>query len=253
MLSASFLESELGNAIVFKTPEKKFVVVDPGPARTAHALVDYLEDSGATSIVVVVTNPTLEHIGALEDVLRSVRVSRVIHGEEDSGYRTWHKTLEELKSQKIPESIFHAGDKINLSQSTRMEVLNPPAGLIEDADPQDNSLVVKVSYGRKSFLLASDAGTQAESSLIASAANVESDVLVVGRHGRSGGTSLEFLSQVRPKCCVVLCGTGANRPCRAVLNRIAPQKTGAVIYRTDENGTVDMVSDGSSITIEARE
>ena len=63
---------------------------------------------------------------------------------------------------------------------------------------EDNSLVTRMTYRGKRFLLLSDAGQKSQARLIEQGIDLRSDILVVGRHGKRGGVSLETLSLVRP-------------------------------------------------------
>jgi len=241
VLVAAFLPSELGNAIVFVTPDRRFVVVDPGPRSSAGALVSYLHRRGAKSLDVIVTNPIDKHTGALAALADSFEIRRVIHGS-----RTWQGVTGK-SNRPIAEVVLKAGDSIRLSQRVRLEALNPPAEQ-ESATPRP--LVARITYGRTRFLLASDALVEDEAYMIRSGADLRSTVLVVPRHGRYGSTSLELLSLVRPEYCVVLVGKGSDRPSRVVLQRIKTENTGAQVYRTDLHGPIHMTTNGRTIRIE---
>jgi beta-lactamase superfamily II metal-dependent hydrolase len=96
----------------------------------------------------------------------------------------------------------------------------------------------------------SDANAEDEGYLIRSGQDLASDVLVIGRNGRLGRTSLELLFAVKPRHCIVLAGSGANRPSRGLLERIDGKNTGANVYRTDIHGIIKMISDGNVVTVE---
>ena len=187
VLVASFLDADRGNAIVFDTPERRFIVVDPGPEDTADALVDDLRENGAQSLDVIVTTPTPEHMGALQTLIDRFEVRRIIHGGNP-----WPKRPRGPKGL-ITELVLAAGDSIGLSPKVKLEVLSPAK-----APPETSvgPLVTRVTFGDSRFLLASDARIEDESYLIRSGADMVSTVLVVPRHGRFGSTSLELLSLV---------------------------------------------------------
>jgi len=237
-LVARFLDANLGNAIVFETPEKRVVVVDPGPEETADALAGYLRELGVRSLDVIVTAPAADHIGALQALVDSFDVKRVIHGGS-----AWEEPPRGPKGP-VGELVLAAGDAIRLSPRVKLEVLSPAK---EPAGATARPLVTRITFGRTRFLLMSDALIEDEAYLIRSGVDLTSTVLVVPRHGRHGSTSLELLSLVRPEYCIVLVGRGADRPSRTVIDRIKTENTGAEVYRTDRDGPVIMVSDGRSI------
>ncbi|MGC8862146.1 MAG: ComEC/Rec2 family competence protein [Armatimonadota bacterium] len=240
VLVADFLPAEFGNAIVFQTPEKRFLVADPGPESTADALVSYLRRLGAKSLDVMVTNPIGKHTGAIESLTDGFEIRRIIHGSN-----TWQAVTTRPR-RPVAEVVLKAGDRIRLSPRVKLEALSPPR---EPEGATERPLVTRISFGRTRFLLASDALLEDEAWMIRSGVDLRSTVLVVARHGRYGSTSLEFLSFVRPEYCVVMVGRGADRPSRTVLERISTENTGAEVYRTDVHGAVQMISDGRTIRI----
>ena len=251
VLTIACLDATLGNAIVVKTPENYFMVVDPGPANTAGALVRYLEDAGAKSLVILLSKSSSDHTGAISSLLDSFTVSKIIHGEYKAKSSLVRRTLTSVIGKGAIERISSAGDVFNISPTTKLEVLSPPKGLLKKTGghSDNNSLVTRIHFGGKRFLLASDIRLEAEANLIQSGVDLRSSVLVVPRHGRYGGTSLELLSVVRPEAYVVLLDRSSNRASRAVLERIDTRNTGAAVYRTDLDGNIEMITDGRSIKV----
>ena len=75
-------------------------------------------------------------------------------------------------------------------------------------------------------------------------------VLKAGHHGSKTSSTAEFLKLVQPESVVMSLGVNNQygHPHEALLNRL--QKQGIKnIYRTDANGTITIVSDGSSYSI----
>lgn len=252
VLVVSFLEPDLGGAVVLQTPEKGFIVVDPGPSATSEALAGHLREAGAKSLIVMVTNPTRDRAGAVSYLLEAFHVKRIIHGESNRSSIAWMQAIEKAREERVPEMLLSAGDMVSLSPSTRLEVLSPPKGLLPglDSDSDNNSLVGRVRFGDKRLVLMSDAGTEAEAGMIRSGVDLEGEVFTVARYGRAGATSIELVSMVRPHYCVVMTGGPHHRLSKTVLNRIDTQHTGAELYRTDRDGTIGIVTDGRSIVVE---
>ncbi len=250
-LVVSFLDAEYGNAIVATVPGGESVVIDPGLEATAERLVDYLRDIRTKSVTLIVTYPSYEHVGAIKQLIESFPVKRILRGELTGVSRTWDHLLELAAEASIPDLVLCEGDLIKLSPKVKLEVLSPPRNFVESSDTSlmNNSLVLRMSVGRVRFLLTSHIGTEVEGRLIRSGADLRSNVLVVPRHGAAGSTSLEFISQVRPECFVLLVGRGADRPSSLVVRRISTKNTGGQVYRTDEDGSIDILSDGRSIKI----
>lgn len=106
----------------------------------------------------------------------------------------------------------------------------------------DSSIVVELSYGGTKYLFMGDATTTVENSR-----KWESvDVLKVGHHGSNTSTSTEFIEQIKPTYAIISVGkNNYGHPAESVLNNLKD----TTIYRTDEDGTIWLTSDGNKITI----
>jgi competence protein ComEC len=114
----------------------------------------------------------------------------------------------------------------------------------------NNSLVVRVSYGEASFLFAGDITTAAERELVNLAGSrLSSTVLIAPHHGSRSSSSPQFLEKVDPQMVVVSCGRNSrfNFPHPEILQRY--KDLGAGIFRTDLNGAVRLATSGRQIRI----
>ena len=254
VVTVSFLDADLGGGVLIRTPEGGFTIVDPGPAAAADELADYLDRLGASKLDVVVSNPSPERAGALGKLLEKFLVRRIVHGEMAGSASAWTSDIEGARARGISELILSSGDCLGLSRSARIEAVSPPKGLLKnkDAGSPENSLVTRLRVGRIRFLLLSDGNAPAEAALLKSGASLESDVLWAAQRGGSRGTCLELIASVRPHYCVVTAGRRLGRPSAALLRRISTENTGATLYRTDRDGTIDFMTDGREITAETR-
>jgi competence protein ComEC len=125
----------------------------------------------------------------------------------------------------------------------RFAVLHPTdVSLAHELRPNENSVIVRVSYGAFDAVLTGDAGFPAESVAVSRVGR--SEVLKVGHHGSAGATGNAWLDAVAPKVAVISVGAH-NRyghPAPATLRRLA--RRGISMWRTDDGGTVTIWSDG---------
>ncbi len=70
----------------------------------------------------------------------------------------------------------------------------------------NNSVVVKLTYGDTSLLMMGDAEKEEEQDLINSGANLQADVIKIGHHGSKTSTTQEFLNAVQPDMAVISVG-----------------------------------------------
>ena len=126
----------------------------------------------------------------------------------------------------------------------QVQILGP---LHSAEDSNDNSIVLKVSFGATSFLFTGDAERAEEQDLLNAGVNLQSTVLKVGHHGSDTSTSYPFLRAVAPQYAVISVGAGNSygHPTEAVLSRL--RDAGVTTFRTDMQGEITAVSDGQTV------
>ncbi len=131
------------------------------------------------------------------------------------------------------------------------EVLGPSAAPGRRGARNDQSLVLRARFGRRSFLLTGDMFIEAEGVLVRGDTSIDSDVLKVGHHGSRSSSSAAFLERVRPSVAVV----SAEKDSRFghaqaekldALGRNVPEVR---VYGTSEQGTVEFVTDGRRLEV----
>ena len=134
-----------------------------------------------------------------------------------------------------------------------MEVLNPPIPLLTgtESDIDNNGVVLWISVEEVSFLLTADIQQEAEFELIARRARLNSTVLKVAHHGSSASTTPEFLAVVDPRVAVISVGKDNpyGHPGDEVIARLEENVGSENIYRTDENSTIEFITDGERLWV----
>jgi len=133
----------------------------------------------------------------------------------------------------------------------RLRALAPAPGYRVLDQPRNNdSLVLRVCYGERSFLLAGDAERQVEWEMLDSGALSRSDVLKVAHHGSNTSTQQAMLDAVRPLFALISVGfeNSFRLPSREVLKRLSDE--GARVFRTDEVGLISIRTDGRRLEVD---
>ncbi|MBW7573528.1 ComEC/Rec2 family competence protein [Caproiciproducens faecalis] len=227
----------------------KTMLIDGGTMDQGESIAEYLDRRGVKKLDCVVnTHPDEDHIGGLAYLIGHYRVGKyfapdipknMIPSSEE--YLSAQKALNE---KRISTVVPRPGETFSLG-SMKIEVLAP----VKQGDStNNNSIVLKLTYGKTRFLLMGDAEKEEESDLLAGGEDLSADVLKVGHHGSGTSTTDALLNAVKPKWAAISVADDSNGlPKREVLKRLL--SAGAAVYRTDVSGTLIFMSDGQNIKI----
>jgi len=250
-LKIIFIDVGQGSSELIILPNNKALLIDGGDRDQAGSVLSTLQENNVSKIdVMVATHPHSDHIGGLIDVLNNFEVGEVLDSGQIHTTQTFEDFLDAIDSKQIPLRSVRQGEEIDLDPSVDLEILNPPTTLPDGADDEsmfnDNSVVIKLTYGQFRGLLTGDMQETNEARLAASSMiDLHAEVLLAGHHGSSTSSSSAFLDKVRPE--VVVISVGANNsyghPHQDALDRIdavGPQ----YVLRTDIDGTITVTTTG---------
>ncbi len=245
-LTVHFLDVGQGDSILLEI-DGKSMLVDSGESDQGKVVTAYLQDQGISTLdYVVATHPHSDHIGGMNDILNNFQVEHFV----DSGYphtsKTYENMLTTIDTKNIPFEVVRAGQTIDFDPAVDIEVLNPASAYSDELN--ENSVVLKVTYGDTSFLLMGDAGLESEENIMEAGYDVDSDILKVGHHASTSGSGEAFISAVSPEVSIIEVGAGNDygHPHDEILDRLQKAST---VYRTDLGGTIIVTTDGSTYTV----
>ncbi len=259
-LTIDFLDVGQGDATLVTFPDGRHWLVDAGGTATGpetvgeRHLVPILRGLGVDYLdTVVLTHPDPDHVTGMPAIFASICVGGLWdngQGKAEGAHPAYDEVIAHCAAHSIPISRGRSICGTRMVAGVRVDLLHPCHDNLE-YDPglsfNDNSLVMHLSYGRTSFLLAGDLGEEGERVLMERGAVPRSDVLKLGHHGSRNSSTRDFLDLVRPSIGVASCGLG-NRygmPHRDVRRRL--EERNVRLFRTDLNGAVRIVSDAASI------
>ena len=242
-LRVSFLDVGQGDAALVEVPEGA-ILVDQGPPEAR--LADRLRRAGLRSLsAVVLTHPQRDHVGGAADVLRRLRVAAVLDPGVNADGPERRAALEAARERGVPVTVARRGDVFRLGRLV-LRVLSPDGPGAPGEDPNRRAIVLLASYGRIDVLLTADAESDVTRPLVRRPV----EVLKVAHHGSGDPGLPAALSLLRPLVAVVSVGRdndyGHPRPETVAALESVPALR---LYRTDEDGSVLVESDGRRLAV----
>ena len=260
-LIVTFINVGQGDSILIETPRKHVILVDAGPPGAEAGLdagsrivAPLLRAEGIKVIdLLILTHPHDDHAGGMLSILRQFRVRRLTTPNIAYSSPTYKDILRTVKKRRIPLVNAHQGLEVHFPDGVTLSFLHPSASDLRheptERELNDLSAVAKLEFGKAKFLLAADAGGEAEIRMLARGMDLRADVLKVGHHGSSTATTGPFLREVSPRIAVVSVGrwNEFGHPAKETLARLRRSRIRA--YRTDLDGTVTIETDGERIWV----
>jgi competence protein ComEC len=254
-LKLTFIDVGQGDSVLVEFPGSKKMLVDGGglPGNRfdigERVVSPFLWRKGIKKIhYLVLTHAHPDHLNGLKAVARNFRLGEAWEAFSPLEDRSYTEYKESLTPRVRQKRLFRG--QLNRVGKVRIEVLHPKRGepFVENID-NEQSQVLRISYGKTSFLLAADIGIRSEEDILENFEDLESQLLKSPHHGSNSSSSQEFLEKVSPQIVVISVGEGNwyGHPDQEVIVRY--EKMGAKIFRTDLHGAIEVSSDGQELFV----
>lgn len=241
-----FINVGQGDAALILT-DSASVLIDTGTTESGKKVASYIKTRTDSLDYMILSHPHEDHIGGADDIFENVTVKNVVMPDHTANSTSFDRLLNGIESsgaEVIPAVkglTFSAGD-------LHFEILSPTEGK-DYEETNDVSAVVRVTYGKTSFLFTGDAEAIIEKELVSGHHLSHCDVLKVGHHGSSTSSTEDFLRAISPDIAVISCSkdNSYGHPHREVIKRL--NDIGSQILRTDTDGTIVIISDGNGVRV----
>lgn len=199
---------------------------------------------------ILATHADADHIDGLNDIARNFHVRAALVARTPKNDLEFARFSETLSAQRVPLQIIGEGDQLKFGNLT-MRVLWPsPAQSTELPSQNNDSVVLKILFGRRSFLLTGDIESRAEEALAPFAETLRADVVKVAHHGSKTSSTAAFIGATRPGYAVISVGQTSifGHPNPEVVKRW--QASGAHVLRTGNSGTITFSTNGDDLSVE---
>ena len=244
-LSVHYLDVGQGDSIFIELPNKKCMLIDAGENMYGKSITEYITNLGYSKIdYLVATHPHADHIGSMAYVVKHNDIGEIYMPKVATTTKTYEKLLTAISDKGLKVKSAKAGMNIVDDGDFSIDILAPVT--IEEDDLNNCSIILKMNYKGDSFLFLGDAEKK---ELETVSADMSAEVLKVGHHGSRTSTTKALLEEVNPKYAVISLGkdNSYGHPHKSTLKLL--DEFGVETYRTDQDGTIVISTEGSGVTI----
>lgn len=222
----------------------RIIVIDTGNVNDDDKIITYLKELNINKIDYLIgTHIHEDHIGSMQFFVKAFDIGKIYLPYNDTSVNVYYKNLlTEILNKELSVEEVTVGDRFNI-EDLECEIM-----AVDNSQPEDQndaSIVIEVTYKNNKFLFTGDATKEVEEKRKWN----DVDVLKVGHHGSATSTTLEFVSQVKPEVSIISVGEDNkyNLPKESTINTLKNENS--KIYRTDVDGTIQIVSDGENYEV----
>ncbi|HJG07102.1 MAG TPA: MBL fold metallo-hydrolase [Megamonas hypermegale] len=236
-----------GDASLIYTKDE-VIMIDTGDVDERDRLEKLLKERNISTIdKLIITHPHADHIGGAYVVFKNVNVKEVYDNGDATTSKTYQTYLKNIKQKNIAYHQLKAGDTVDFGDGVSFKVFSPTEKMIKnDDDLNNNSIVGQLRYKDFTMLFTGDSERDAEQNMVKSYGDeLQSDVLKSPHHGSRTSSSDDYLKTVKAKDVIISLAADNEygHPHKQTLDRY--KKYNMNVYRTDQDGTITITTDGS--------
>lgn len=226
-------------------------IFEPDTGTVGEAVVsEWLWENGYSQVdYILATHADADHIQGLSDVAKNFRVRAAIFGRTPMKNAGFAELFSILRKRQVEAVTISRGDILTFG-NVKIEVLYPLKDEnTESVSDNNHSVVLRIIYGERKFLLTGDIEKETEKELVNAPEYLQADVIKVAHHGSRTSSTEEIINASKAKLSVVSVGQKSpfGHPHAEVVERW--KKAGAKLLTTGENGTISVSTDGQDLQL----
>lgn len=256
-LKIVFCDVGQGDAILIKTPNNKYILVDGGPDRSVlNCLAKHTPFWQRKIDLMILTHPHADHFFGMFYVLERYQVGAFATEKLINKTEAFKELLKKLETDRVPSQFVTLGDQWKIGE-VGFDVVGPTETYLARTSPGGTigerkefaSVVLEIQYGSFSTLLTGDSQVEGLEDAIGQIHD-GIDLLQIPHHGSQTGMDTDMLDQLDPSLAVVSVGAENryNHPHPHIMELLQSHQIQSL--RTDQNGDVVIKSDGISWMVE---
>jgi competence protein ComEC len=256
-LHVFFCDVGQGDSILIQTPSGKTILVDGGPTDAVLSCLSAHLPFWKRSIdLMILSHPHLDHFAGFMSVLQRYEVGQFVAEDVSNNTQGYQELLDSLAQKNIPVARVLASDKFVLPDGLQLNVIGPTASFIKNTSPtglvgetkEFASIILDLAYKQTHIVLTGDSQ---ERELLSALSLISSTniVLQAPHHGSATGLTKNVLEKKHVLAAAISVGAKNRYGHPALSTLIALSKAHIPMYRTDLNGTIEFISNGTTIEV----
>lgn len=220
-----------------------YVMIDTGESTLAEELLGYIDENGISKLdYLIITHFDKDHVGSAADIINSVDVDNVLQSNVPKDSEYYDNYLEALDNKKLtPVTVL---ETLTFDLGNMSFTIDPPNGIYEKNESNNSSLITSLIYSDSSFIFMGDAQNDRLTDFIDSN-TAKYDFVKIPYHGNYQKKLDDLLEDIEPKYAVIT--SSEQEPEQDKMLEILDDMN--ISYYLTREGAVDVVSDGTEISI----